>query len=338
MGHELLLPSYDQNAIHKECSEDISGSARSNNSDLFVDEVKRHLSDKGIDLVFTYFDDRHVLPEAVLEVRSLGVVTINFYCNATHQFDSVAKVASAFDYCMVPERESLKKYRSVGAYPVHVQMAANPKYYYPVDVREEYDVVFTGSTYLNREEYLAYLCRHKVDVNAYGAGWKPEREKGNYLYRRFWSLPRKMAGEVKRKVSRSIGVLMGKRLPEKCCHSPVSDEEMIQLFSRGRISLGLADVLSREGRMIRHIRLRDFEAPMSGACYLTGYQDELSEYYEIGKEIVCYETKEDMLEKALFYLQHEKARQSIRKMGRLRALAEHTWQHRFEDLFKKIGF
>ena len=36
-----------------------------------------------------------------------------------------------------------------------------------------------------------------------------------------------------------------------------------------------------DGSTKRHIRLRDFEGPMSGALFFTGYQEELKQYYEI---------------------------------------------------------
>jgi glycosyltransferase involved in cell wall biosynthesis len=336
MGHKVLHPGYDQNVVHIACSSDTTGEARAKSSDQFVTAVKQVLKKSGIDLLFTYFDNRHVLPEAIREVRRVGVLTVNFFCNAAYQFDQVAEVAPAFDYCMVPERDALAKYVAVGARPVHIPMAANSTFYHPLDAEEQYDLVFVGGNYSNREEYLSHLWRKGIDVHVFGNGWDTDM---NALPKDGPWRPRlrKVAGIAKRKIKRRYGIFMGKRLPPSCCEGPVSDKTLVELCSSARITLGLSEFLMPDGQVIRYVRLRDFEAPMCGACYITNFQPELEEYYVIGKEIVCYEARHDLLEKVRFYLDHPTERRRIRENGRRRALAEHTWQHRFVKLFTKIG-
>ena len=114
------------------------------------------------------------------------------------------------------------------------------------------------------------------------------------------------------------------------------------MYSRSKISLNFSEVVVSDekydqGAIKRHIRLRDFEAPMSGAFYITGYQDELKEYYEIDKEIVCYDTKGELLEKIRYYLKHPDEAEAIRIAGHKRALKDYTWENRFKELFNKIG-
>src|SRR5262249_16243785 len=38
-------------------------------------------------------------------------------------------------------------------------------------------------------------------------------------------------------------------------------------------------------RLVPHLRLRDFEGPMSRTCYVTGHSDEITEFYRVGHEI-----------------------------------------------------
>jgi spore maturation protein CgeB len=85
------------------------------------------------------------------------------------------------------------------------------------------------------------------------------------------------------------------------------------------------------------VRLRDFEAPMSGAFYLAERCDELAEFFEPDKEVVFFEDADDLSEKAKFYLAHDAARERIRQAGMRRARAEHTWQHRFATTFRQMG-
>jgi spore maturation protein CgeB len=113
----------------------------------------------------------------------------------------------------------------------------------------------------------------------------------------------------------------------------------VRTFSQSRISLGFAtagDSHKSEQRLV-HLRLRDFEAPMSGALYLTERQDELAEYYDIGSEVLAYTDRDDLLDQVRHYLAHPEQAERIRRAGLLRARADHTWQRRFGDLFAALG-
>ena len=111
------------------------------------------------------------------------------------------------------------------------------------------------------------------------------------------------------------------------------------MYSRSKISLGFSVVgdTHQTGASIKQIRLRDFEAPMSGAFYMVENMEELVEFFEIGKEIVCYDDKADLLEKVRYYLAHDSERERIRRAGLLRARRDHSWHERFTAVFKTIG-
>jgi spore maturation protein CgeB len=111
------------------------------------------------------------------------------------------------------------------------------------------------------------------------------------------------------------------------------------MYSRSKISLGFSACgeTHRGPERILQIRLRDFEAPMSGAFYMTEYMEELEEFYDIGKEIVCYHGKEDLAAKIDYYLRNDAEREAIRSAGQQRCLRDHTWQNRFALAFQKIG-
>ena len=122
----------------------------------------------------------------------------------------------------------------------------------------------------------------------------------------------------------------------------MTDLELIKMYSRSKISLNFSEVVIQDntndkGIIKRHLRLRDFEAPMSAAFYFTGYQEEIKEYYEIDKEIICYDTKEELVDKIKYYLKHQVEADKIKNAGYNRALKDHTWDNRFRELFRKIG-
>jgi spore maturation protein CgeB len=89
-------------------------------------------------------------------------------------------------------------------------------------------------------------------------------------------------------------------------------------------------------QLIPHVRLRDFEAPMCRTCYLTGYSDEILEFYEPGREIDVYRNTEELTEKTQYYLSHPAQAEKLRAAGFARARRDHTWQRRFEQLFREM--
>jgi spore maturation protein CgeB len=65
--------------------------------------------------------------------------------------------------------------------------------------------------------------------------------------------------------------------------------------------------------------------------------EELEEFFEIGKEIICYESSQDLTEKITYFLKHDVERDRVRKAGRERCLRDHTWHKRFETVFQQMG-
>ena len=76
---------------------------------------------------------------------------------------------------------------------------------------------------------------------------------------------------------------------------------------------------------------------MSGALFLAEQQDELAEYFTIGQEVLTYTDREDLLDTVRYYLAHPEQAERVRSAGRQRAVREHTWAHRFRQLFDVLG-
>jgi len=265
-----------------------------------------------IDLLLTYFYSAYVDPEVIGEIRRMGIVTVNWYCNGSYQFDLVKEIAPAYDYCLAPEKFRLADYRAAGANPIYCQEAANPNLYRPYDLPVEFDVTFVGQRYGNRPGYLKHLITAQIPVRVWGPRWTD---------------PPRRAGAWDAELA-------------ACAGGALEDEELIRMYSRSRISLGFSAVahLPKDGSPpIKQVRLRDFEAPMSGAFYLVEQFEELAEFFEPDREIVTFDSAEELADKCRFYLAHPRRREAIRQAGTARARAEHTWQRRFTQAFAQMG-
>jgi spore maturation protein CgeB len=319
LGHELVRFDYDYGPHNDHLDPRVPAHRafmqrhRPLLGEQLLRQVKAAHARRPLELFFSYFYSAYVDPEVIREIRRMGVPTVNWYCNASYQFELVEEIAPAYDWCLVPEKFRLGDYRRVGASPIYCQEAANPSVYKPRDVPVEYDVTFVGQRYGNRPEFLKRLIERDIDARAWGPRWDEQA--------------RRAASPLDHALARRSGPAL-------------TDDELVEMYSRSRVSLGFGAVaqVPRDGSPpIKQVRLRDFEAPMSGAFYLVERFDELAEFFEPGKEIVFFEDANDLADKAAFYLRNERERQKIRDAGLRRAREQHTWHRRFEDAFRTMG-
>src|SRR5215204_4024307 len=260
--------------------------------------------ERPIDLFFGYFYTSVVYPETISRIRRSGVPTVNFSCNNVHQFDLVRDIAASFDACIVPERSALPDFLSVGARALRIQLAANPRVYRPYPEPRQYDVAFVGQRYADRASYLDHLYRNGIAVRAWGAGWQARKRLDVANVKAALAL---IEDERLDGVQRMLRTRLGASRLGAARHTALIDSDstngapshadtdqstidtsayggprllhhdLVRLFSQSRISLGFATAgdSHTSARPLKHLRLREFEAPMSGALYLTERQPEL---------------------------------------------------------------
>jgi len=293
----------------------------------FLRQIKAAHAAQPIDLLFSYFYDACVFPEAIDEIKALGIKTVNWYCNGSYQLHLVREISPHYDWCLVPEKFRLKDYEAMGAHPIYCQEAANPNIYKPYDLPVLYDVAFVGQAYGERPAYIKSLIKSGINVHVWGYGWKQMTTPD--LLRRLWRWGRAIRTGSSRPVT----------LPPTLVGGPLTDLEMVQMYSRAKINLGFSTCgdTHLEKERILQVRLRDFEVPMSGGFYMVEYMEELEEFYEIGKEIACYTDRQDLADKIKYYLAHDDERNQIRLAGLARCRRDHTWHKRFQDSFAQMG-
>jgi len=298
-------------------------------------QIKKAHTGKPIDLFFSYFYDACIIPEAIEEIKSLGIKTVNWYCNGSYQLHLVSEIAPYYDFCLVPEKFRLNDYKKLGANPIYCQEAANPNIYKPLDSSKEFDVTFIGQAYGDRPRYIKYLFDKKIDIKVWGFNWKNFSREAHLK-------------KLKRKPIRYAQYLLKEMLQlekenfllsDSILGDPLYDDEMIKIYSRSKINIGFSCCgdTYKKGEKTLQIRLRDFEVPMSGGFYMIEYMEEMEEFFEIGKEIICYYDMDNLVDKIKYYLKNEKEREKIRQAGYKRCLKEHTWHKRFENVFKEMG-
>jgi glycosyltransferase involved in cell wall biosynthesis len=111
--------------------------------------------------------------------------------------------------------------------------------------------------------------------------------------------------------------------------------EVPRLFAQSKIVLGVGTIGHCSD--FYALKLRDFDGPMSGSCYLTHDNPDLHGLYTVGEEIVTYRSVAECVEKTRYLLDNETERERIARRGRERAARDHTWDKRFAMVMAELG-
>jgi spore maturation protein CgeB len=304
-------------------------------------QIKHAHTKKPCDLFFSYFYDACIHPEVIDEIRAMGITTVNWYCNGSYQLHLVSDISPHYDWCLVPEKFRLKDYANMGAHPIYCQEAANPNIYRAYPIAHDYDVTFIGQAYGERPAYIKFILDSGVDIRVWGSGWntycssKVKARQGKWKRIKNYLRELPTAGSPTFSPESRAPIA----LPDSTIGSIMEDEDLVRMYSRSKINLGFStcgETYKNKDKILQ-VRLRDFEVPMCGGFYMVEYMEELEEFYEIGKEIVCYKSPEELVDKIKYYLRNDGEREAIRKAGYERCQRDHTWHKRFQNVFKEMG-
>jgi spore maturation protein CgeB len=105
--------------------------------------------------------------------------------------------------------------------------------------------------------------------------------------------------------------------------------DMPLIFHKSKINLNITAKSIRSG-----LSLRIFDVLGCGGFLITNFQSELPDYFEIGKDLVTYESPQDLLDKCSYYLKHEDERIEIANNGYEKVKQFHTWDIRLVQLLQ----
>lgn len=75
----------------------------------------------------------------------------------------------------------------------------------------------------------------------------------------------------------------------------------------------------------------------AGSLVLSNYQPDMETYFQDGIDYIYYENEDDMLQKALYYLEHEEQRQTIIQNAMKKILEQHTCSHRAKEILDTVN-
>ena len=113
-------------------------------------------------------------------------------------------------------------------------------------------------------------------------------------------------------------------------HKPIeSMKAMPKAFHLSKINLNMTVKSIQTG-----LPLRIFDIMGCGGFLMTNYQTELTDYFEIGKDLEAYSSMDELIDKCAFYLEHEDLRKEIALNGYEKVKQHHTYPHRIAEMLR----
>ena len=268
----------------------------------FADDIKPDL------IFFSLFQNQFEVE--TLDYLKSRYKTINWFGDDQWRFDNfTCNYANHFTYCITTDKFSIPKYKNLGQYNViYSQWAAIDSHQMPKFEGYKYDVSFVGGFHPYRKWFINTLQKRGLKVEAFGNAWK---------------------------------------------NGPLTAEEMNQLFMNSKINLNIGNsnsfdiryllsywkaipLLFRSKKNASQIKARNFEIPYFGGFQLTDYSPSIENYFDIGKEIVCYKDVDEAELLIRYYLENEEERETIKNSAHQKSTNKHGYIHRLQSVLEQI--
>lgn len=280
------------------------------------------------DLCFFFLFTDEIKKEVIKEItEKSGVITFNWFADDHWRFYNFSRYwAPLFHWTATTDSEAPEKYRKTGYENIiKTQWACNHFLYKPFDLPKKYNVAFVGQTHSNRMMAAEKLKKAGIDIQCWGSGWPNGKISQDEMIKLF--------SQTKINLNLTMSSWV------------IGIKPIVKLFFNRRAGgyYQLRNPLSWPANLIalwnsrrNQIKGRTFEIPGCGGFLMTSGADNLKDYYEDGKEVVIFKDIDDLIEKTRYYLKNNKEREQIAKAGYERTLREHTYEKRFNEIFKTI--
>lgn len=306
-----------------------------------VNYIKYQHQIKPINLFLSYLFPKQIDPLAIREIQELGIPCINFFCDNVREFKKIPKIFYCFNLHWVPEFKAIKMYQASNLNYIYAPMPV----WIPPSLRnynhsEKYGVSFIGSKDVQRERLFANLIQFNINLELRGKGWlydEPDEliNESQKMWQNLWVKANNQLLDISnegliywlRKLQSRFIPRVTNQLFFPYVREKPGFDEYFKITQQSQITLGVNRYPSFQYPLDRpntYSRMRDIEAPMLGACYLTEWTEGLDDLYEIGEEIETYSSVEEMAEKIKYLQASPEKRKIMRANAQYKAIKEHS--------------
>ena len=185
-------------------------------------------------------------------------------------------------------------------------------------------VGFLGGWEPRREQFLSPLAKQGVNLKVWGSHWDFLRD-GRWTPRRQIVL-RQLAGHE------SVRFHQNAILAQCLQGEEVHGDDYARALTASQIGLGFLRKVCPDQHTTR-----TFEIPACGSMLLADRTEEHLAFFEEGREAEFFDSAEELLDKVLFYGEHEIARSRIASAGYQRCLdSRYAYVHRMKAAVERV--
>lgn len=244
-------------------------------------------------------------PETIKQIGNSGVTTVGYWIDDPLDHERSMINAPAYNIYLTNCSKTLASYKEKGLQNVyHLPSAVNTSLFSRAFIRKRYDISFLGTHSAYRESILSQLEVNGLHI--FGPGWQ--------------------------KNSSIAGSQKNNTVNDTQRHPRAFGKHANLVFNQSKINFNIHNWFGKGHAMNQRL----YEVPAAGGFLLTDWVEEIDQYFEEDKHVVCWRTVEEMNEKAKFYLINDRPRNAIAEAGYEHVLEHHSYDARIKDLLKII--
>lgn len=305
--------------------------------DAAWDNTISYIKHNKVDVFLSYLYPQQIDIQAIEQIKKQGIYCINFFCDNVRLFTKAPKEFGAFNINWVPEFKAIPMFKKAGfpCLQLPMPMWIEPKYRRISSV-DNGEVSFIGSKDISRHLFFeeVFKLNPNLKINIYGEAWGSGQTERKIPVSSYTEKLKNQFNFINKfGINAFINKLKANNLNINSSVSLISSlrgkpdfENYISLTRESSVIVGINRYPNFQFPLHQpdtYSRLRDLEAPMLGACYLTEWTEGLNELYNLGEEIETYRNAEEFLEKLEMLENNKQKRLALRISGQQRALSEH---------------
>ena len=246
-----------------------------------------------------------VAPETIAKMKNkTGAIIVCWYTDSVANLVRQYILAAPYDALFCKDMYMVELFRKkLNKNTFYLPEACNPLWHNTTTLNEDEekyygcDISVAGNMYYYRAMILEELMEHELKI------WGP-------------MFPRWLNSETRK-------AFQGRY---------IAKHEKAKAFIGAKINLNTVHYTEVSG-----LNCRAFEIAGCGGFQIVDYKSALNELFEIGKEIVTFDTIGELKDKVAYYLEHDNERREIAGKGYLRAHKDHTYEKRLVTVLEVVS-
>ena len=275
------------------------------------------------DLIFSLFPPNYYDEKTLRTMKLISSKSVIWMTDDEWMWDFFGKkICFYFSNVITTDAAAVKKYSRIGYNQVILsQWGANTSLFKPLNIKKDIDVSFVGSINPWRKYLIEFLKTKGISVVCYGTGWPNGRLDDQKMVEIFNRS--KINLNISNSVQLDLGYLLTIFPPSRYEKSLI--RKIYSIFGPQLHTL-LAPKKNDQ------VKARLFEIAACQSFFLTHYTAGLERFYQMNKEVVVYNNKNELVQLIKHYLVSENERKTISRFAYLKTVDKYS----YKLLFKKI--